>query len=102
STILQDAKSPYTVGGEQVEDGSAQTVNYTDWPSLCSAIATGQVKIAVSASQLESAGAGNGTVWFLLTASLDPSLDHCIGLAGYGTLSECCAALSVSPPSGAD
>ena len=101
STILQDAKEGFTVGGTELADGSAQTVNYTDWPSLCSAIAEGQVKIAVSANQLESAGAGNVAVWFLLAATLDSSLDHCVGLAGYGTLAERRGPRCVGP-SGAD
>ena len=103
ATVLDEAAaSPYVVGGQQVEDGGKQTVNYTDWPSLCSAIAEGQVKIAVAAQQLEDAGAGNGPVWFLLSARLDSGIDHCVGLSGFGTLADCCAALKAAIPSAAD
>lgn len=102
ATILDDAAQGFTVDGQWLADGGKQTVDYTDWPSLCSAISQGQVKIAVSANQLESAGAGNGPVWFLLSARFAADLDHCVGLPGYGTLAECCAALGAQAPSGAD
>lgn len=102
STILDYAAKGFPVGGRTLKDGPKQAVNYTDWPSLCSAIFAGQVKIAVAARQLERAGAGGSGVWFLLSAQIDNGIDHCVGLAGYGTLAECCNALGAQAPASAD
>src|SRR5579862_1253171 len=102
STILDYAAQGFAVGGQQLADGGKQTVNYTDWASLTSAIYQGQVKIAVAASQLQNAGAGRGTGWFLTDATRDPGIDHCIGVAGYGSLADCCAAIGVLISSAAD
>jgi hypothetical protein len=103
ATILDEAAStPYQVGGQMLLDGPKQTVNYLDWSALTGAIVDGQVKIAIAANQTESAGAGEGRVWFMLSANYDNGIDHCVGLAGFGSLADCCAELKVPVPSGAD
>ncbi len=101
ATILDYATHGFTVGGAVVQDGVKQSVNYCDYAALCNAIYQDQVKIAVGANALESAGAGSGRPWIFLTARME-SIDHCIGLAGYGTLAECCAAIGLQVPAGAD
>ncbi len=68
---------------------------------LRAAIATGPVKIGVAANQIEgTVGQTNG--WIATDWRRDNSEDHCVSLCGYGTLAECCNALGVAVPSGAN
>ena len=92
ATILDYAAAGFTVGGVRVADGGRQTVNYLSWDNLTSAIYQGQVKIAVGANALQHAGAGSGRPWAIGQAYAE-SIDHCIGIAGYGTWAECCQAI---------
>jgi hypothetical protein len=91
------AKDGMQQGGNTYGDGPYNSVNWTDWPTLTSAIAQGQVKIGVAAAQLQNVvGGANG--WFLGSAYKDGNIDHCVGLAGYGTVADCAKALNVAVP----
>lgn len=92
STILDYAASGFTVNGETVKDGDKQSVNYTDWAALCAGIYQGQIKIATGSNAIESAGAGQNKPWVLPSCRME-GIDHCTGLAGYGTFAECCNAI---------
>lgn len=92
STILDYAASGFTVGGQSVQDGDKQSVDYTNYASLCSAIFQGQVKIACGSNALEASGAGQGRPWVMNSARME-GIDHCTGIPGYGTFSECCKAI---------
>jgi hypothetical protein len=94
-------KDGIPIGGQVLKDGPYNSVDWTDYPTLCSAIAQGQVKIGVAATQLENA-VGDSNGWTLLIARQDGNIDHCTGLAGYGSLAYCCQQLGVSVPSGAN
>lgn len=85
------------IASKNYKDGPYHSVDWTDWATLTSAIAAGQVKLAVAADQLEGIATDkNG--WFLYTARIDSHIDHCVGAAGYGTLADCCDALGVPVP----
>lgn len=92
STILDYAASGFTVNGQTVQDGDKQSVDYTNYDSLCAAIFQGQVKIASGSNGFESAGAGKNKPWVLPSARIE-GIDHCTGLAGYGTFADCCKAI---------
>ena len=73
-------------------DGSAMAVDFTDAPTMQSAIyqallGGGQIKMGIAADQLP-AGAGNQNGWILVGASPDSNEDHCTGICGYGTIAE--------------
>ena len=93
-------------------DGSALAVDFTDSPTMQSAIYQallegGQIKMGIAADQLP-AGAGNANGWILVGASPDSNEDHCTGICGYGTIAEFAQAIqqvygiTVTIPSGLD
>lgn len=73
------------VDGKLYKDGPAQSVNWTNFSALASAIFQGPVKIALAANQLQSAGAGQSMGWIGSGWRHDRNTDHCVGLWGYGT-----------------
>jgi hypothetical protein len=102
-TDVMDAMASYGMPyqGTTYTDGPYQSVDYTNWDVLTSAIYQGPVKIGVAAGQLENVvGQSNG--WFSGNFSNDQNIDHCTSLSGYGTVAECFAMLNVPVPSGAD
>ena len=83
-------------------DGPHLTVDWTNPDEMKAAIYTYKtVKIAVAANQLEHASTGSNG-WMLLKARNDSSIDHCVGLHGYGSLSYLAKVLGVSVPVGQD
>ena len=84
-------------------DGPASAVDWTAPATLNAAIVQGPIKIGVASSQLESAvnQTNDGNGWLLTGASQDENYDHCVSLFGYGTVSECYAALDITPPAAA-
>ena len=100
--VMDAAADPgIPIAGKTYRDGPYQSVDWTDWAVLTSAIFAGQVKLGVAAGQLEGAvSSKNG--WTLLSASKDRNLDHCTAACGYGSLAYCCQALGVPVPDGAD
>lgn len=86
TSVMDDmAKDGITVNGQTYRDGAPQSVDWTNFSVLGPAIFQGPIKIAVSANQLEGAGAGNQNGWVLSGARRDLNTDHCVGLWGYGT-----------------
>lgn len=83
--------------GRLYHTGPHQSVAWGDYPTLCSAIVTGPVKIAVAANQLEQVvNSTNGTSgWVLSGAYRDQATDHCVGLWGYGTFGDLVALLKL-------
>lgn len=80
--------------------GVPSSVKYSDEPTLQSAIAQGPISIAIDANALPS-GAGNKSGWSAFYHRQYPSTDHCVGLSGYGPVSELFKAVGVPVPSGA-
>ena len=83
--------------GKTYTDGPYTSVDWTDYPTLTSAIYQGPVEIGIAASQVERA-AGGTTGWWLTTARKDHGLDHCVGLVGYGTAAWCATQLKTTVP----
>ena len=89
-------------GGQIYGDGPAAMVDYTNPAMLQSALCEGPVKLGVVGDVLEGVvGSTNG--WLLTGVPQQQAADedHCIGLSGFGTIAQLCAALSVAVPSGA-
>ena len=82
-------------------DGHYNSVDWEDYPTLCSAIFQGPVKIGVAHGQIQDAS-GNSNGWWLTKASKNCNIDHCVGLGGYGTAAWLADQFKVSVPSGVD
>ncbi len=93
------ARSGFVVGPQQYNDGPHQVVQFSDEPSLRSAIALGPVKISIDSSALPS-GAGNNQGWFTTGSGTGRSQDHCVGLSGYGPAGFLYKMLALPVPSG--
>ena len=90
--------------GKLYHDGPYNSVDWTNKDALCSAIASGQVKIAVSGgprSQLQQKAFNRG-VRFCTGWSRERDSDHCVGLPGYGTAQYYADQFKVTVPSGID
>lgn len=83
-------------------DGEPVSVDWTDAGVLQNAIATtGPVKIGLAADQLENVvGESNG--WFGTGFKTDDNFDHCVSLAGFGSIDYLATALGVPVPAGID
>ena len=77
-----------TINGTLYKDGPYQSVDWTNYSVLSSAIYQGPVKIAVAAGQLESSGAGSKMGWVGVGWRRNKNTDHSVGLWGYGTAQE--------------
>jgi hypothetical protein len=97
------AKSGFTVSGTNYTDGPAESVDYTNWATLTSAISAGPVKIGVDADDIEPAvNTTNGASgWFGTGWTDSNNQDHCVSLCGYGTVAECYGFLNIPVPSSA-
>ena len=86
------------------DDGPFLSVNWTDAPTLQSAISNGPVKIGVAADQLETAwrSTGGTTGWFGVGLQDDANEDHCVSLCGYGTICWLAEQLGVDVPQDVD
>ena len=90
--------------GKTYHDGPYTSVDWTNKDVLCSAIASGQVKIGVSggrSSQLQSKVFNRG-IRFATGFTRESRTDHCVGLPGYGTAQYYADAFKVSVPAGLD
>ena len=96
--------SGFNVNGVNYTDGPAQSVDYTSWDNLTSALYAGPVKIGVDADDIETAvNTTNGASGWYGTGWADSSnQDHCVSLCGYGTVSECYQMLGLPMPSNAN
>jgi hypothetical protein len=94
----------FAEGSYVYDDGPYYSVNWTDAPTLQSAISKGPVKIGIAADQVETAWrtTGGRTGWFGVGFHADPGEDHCVSLCGYGTLSWLAQQLHVQVPAGID
>lgn len=72
--------------GKNYKDGPAATVNFNDKIALEAAIYVGRVKIAVAADQIQNAVSQTRgrSGWTGINWRRDQSIDHCVGLFGYG------------------
>lgn len=103
-TDVMDAMAKYglTSGGVTYKDGPYSSVDWTNDTVLSSAITNGPVKIGVAADQLQNCGAGQKMGWFGVNFQPDNNIDHCVSLAGFGTVTDCAKLLNVGVPSGVD
>ena len=103
SVIESMEKDGMSYGGAKYTDGAYQSVDFTDWTTLTSAISQGPVKIGVASSQFDAVpGIGQRNGWLMVGLKPDPNEDHCTGLCGYGTVSFLCSRLGVAVPAGVD
>jgi cell division septation protein DedD len=94
--MTQMADTGITIGTTTYKDGPYQSVDWTNWDNLTSAISQGQVKIGVAGDPLEGVvGSTNGWIGFGLSGWIQ---NHCVGLPYYGTLAFLCALFNVPVP----
>lgn len=92
-----------TINGVHYTDGPYNSVDWTNPAVLQSAIATGPVKIGISASALpNTAGVKNGWYLFNTPKFTANDEDHCVSFVGYGTMADCFAYFGETIPSGMD
>ena len=85
--------------GKTYTGGPYSSVDYTDYSTLCAAIAQGPVMIGVDGDPLENVvGTTNG--WYAAGIS-GSNEDHCITACGYGTAAQCYQFLAMTPPTNA-
>lgn len=96
------AQNGVTYNSTNYTDGPYTSVAYTDWTTLCSAIYQGPVKIGIAADQISNvSGVGEQNGWIATGFRNDQNEDHCVGLWGYGSMTQLCTALNVTPPANA-
>jgi hypothetical protein len=97
-------KRGFDQGGKTYDDGSSNSVNWTDSNVLRSAIFHGPVKIGVAANQLETTCRAHNfkTGWFASGYTADTTEDHCVSLCGYGTIDWLAKQLKATVPAGVD
>lgn len=94
----------FAESGHTYDDGSPNSVNWTDPTILRSAIYHGPVKIGVAANQLETTCRAHNfkTGWFASGYTADTNEDHCVSLCGYGTVAWLAQQLGAAIPAGVD
>ncbi len=85
--------------GKVWKDGPYQSVDWTDYPTLCSAINQGPVKLGVAASQIERVATPGTSGWFLTKANGDNRVDHCTNASQCGEVGALAEAFKVTCPS---
>ena len=95
-------KKGFKQNGDTYDDGSPNSVNWTDANILRSAIYHGPVKIGIAADQLETTCRAHNfkSGWFASGYSKDANEDHCVSLCGYGTIEWLSKQLKTTVPSG--
>jgi len=95
------ATSGFIVNGVNYTDGAPESVDYTNWATLTSALSAGPVKIGVDADDYENAvnQTNDANGWFGTGWTDSSNQDHCTGLSGYGTVGECYEFLKINVPS---
>lgn len=97
-------KKGFKQNGSTYDDGSPNSVNWTDANTLRSAIYHGPVKIGVAADQLETTCRAHNfkSGWFASGYAADNNEDHCVSLCGYGTIDWLATQLKATVPHGVD
>jgi len=95
-------KTGFQENGDTYDDGTINSVNWTDTATLQSAIFHGPVKLGVAAEQLDKVWQAHGgkSGWVATGFTNDPAEDHCVSLCGYGTISWIAQQLKATLPSG--
>ena len=105
-TSVMDAMASdgITVNGVTYKDGPYQSVDYTTYDTMCSAISTGPVKVGIAADQLQTAvdTTNDANGWWCINFTVDQNEDHCIPIVGYGPASFCATVVGTPVPSGLD
>ncbi len=87
----------FRVGAQSYNDGGHQGVDYSDEPTLQSALSQGPVKIAIDHLALpKDAGLKQG--WYAVGGPKRSNADHCTALCGYGPAGWLYQQLRVSLP----
>jgi hypothetical protein len=109
ATLIEVLKAMQTRGFTQdthtYDDGAINSVNWTDAPTLQSAICHGPVKIGIAADQLEAVCQAQGegkSGWFATGFKQDNNEDHCVSLCGYGMISWLAQQMNFTVPNGVD
>lgn len=91
----------FSQDGNLYNDGEPNSIDWSNAGLLQNAIVNGPVKIGVAANQLENV-VGDSNGWFATGFIPDPNEDHCVSLAGFGSLSYLASVLGVTVPDGVD
>lgn len=95
------AKDGLDAGGVDYRDGGYRGVNYSDEPTLKSALTVGPVKIAIAADALPDE-AGNNSGWWTTNNRRFTNTDHCVGICGFGSARFLFGKLGLPVPTGLD
>ena len=98
-------KGGFTQDTHTYDDGAPNSVNWTDAPTLQSAICHGPIKIGVAADQLDAVCQAEGegkSGWSATGFKQDNNEDHCVSLCGYGTISWLAQQMNFTVPNGVD
>lgn len=103
-TVLDEMQTGgFQQDGVTYDDGAPTAVDWANASVLQNAIAQGPVKIGVAADQLENVVPDppvNG--WLATGFNEDQNEDHCVSLAGYGSIAWLASQLGGTVPSGVD
>lgn len=93
----------FALAGHTYDDGPSTSVDWTNAAILQSAIAQGPVKIGIAADQLQKVvGHPPANGWLARGFTQDQNMDHCVSLAGYGSIQWLADQLGTAVPSGVD
>jgi pterin-4a-carbinolamine dehydratase len=95
-------KKGFSQDDHTFDDGAPTSVDWTSEPILQSALYHGPVKIGVAANQLETTCQSTNfkSGWFATGYVADPAEDHCVSLAGYGSISWLAQQMKFTVPAG--
>jgi len=103
TVLTQFQTGGFSQDGNVYNDGPHTSVDWTNPPTLQSAISQGPVKIGVASSQLQGVqGIGVANGWFAVGFKADPNFDHDTELFGYGTIAWLAECFGVAVPAGVD
>ena len=95
-------KAGFQENGHTYDDGTINSVNWTDAATLQSALFHGPVKLGVGGNQLDAlwhAHSGKSG-WIATGFKSEPTEDHCVSLCGYGTIGWLAKKLKTKAPPG--
>jgi hypothetical protein len=100
--MQQMATSGFSQDNNTYNDGPYTSVDYNDWATLTNAIYQGPVKLGLASGQFNNvAGVGSQNGWIMTGFQQDGNEDHCTGAWGFGTMTQLCNYLGVTPPADA-
>jgi len=95
-------KKGFSQNKQTYDDGTHNSVDWTDAATLQSALCHGPVKIGIAADQLHAVCQANGfkSGWCATGFKADSNEDHCVSLCGYGTITWLAQQMKFTVPKG--